>query len=64
MRKEFVKFEFWVSEVKKFKFGSVEIMGCESRNVFISQKVQIFGDRSILKKCSILYGGLRGNIYF
>ncbi len=39
-------------------------MGCECRNVSISQKVQIFGERSILMKCSILYGGLRGSIQF
>ncbi len=53
---------FWVSEVKKVKCGSVEKMGCECRNVSISQKAQIFGERSILMKCSMLYGGLRGNI--
>ncbi len=53
---------FWVSEVKKVKFGSADKMGCECRNVSISQKAQIFGERSILKKCSILYGGLRGSI--
>ncbi len=35
---------------------------CECRNVSLSQKVQIFGERSILMKCSILYGGLRGSI--
>ncbi len=46
---------FWVSEVKKVKFGSVEKMGCECR---------IFGERSILMKCSILYEGLRGSIQF
>ncbi len=55
---------FWVSEVKKVKFGSVEKMGCESGHVSISQKVQIFGEKSILMKCSILYGGLRGSIQF
>ncbi len=33
-------------------------MGCGCRNVSISQKVQIFGERSIL------YGGLRGSIWF
>ncbi len=33
---------FWVSEVEKVKFGSVEKMGCECRNVSISQKTQIF----------------------
>ena len=65
MRKEFVKFEFFcVSEVKKVKFGNVEKMGCECRNVSISQKAQIFGETSILMKCSISYGGLRGIIQF
>ncbi len=39
-------------------------MGCECRNVSVSQKVQIFGERSILMKYSILYGGLSGNILF
>ncbi len=29
---------FWVSEVKKVKFGSVEKIGCECRNVSVSQK--------------------------
>ncbi len=55
---------FWISEVKKVKLGSVDKMGCEGRNVSVSQKEQIFGERSILKKCSILYGGLRGSIWF
>ncbi len=55
---------FWVSEVKKIKFGSVEKKGCECRNVSVSQKAQIFGERSILMKCSTLYGGLRGSIWF
>ncbi len=54
----------WVSEVKKVKKGSAEIMGCGCRNISISQKLQIFGERSILMKCSILYGGLRGSIQF
>ena len=52
---------FWVSEVKKVKFESAEKMGCGCINVSVSQKVQIFGERSILIKC-ILYGGLRGSI--
>ena len=52
---------FWV---KKFKFGSAEKMGCGCRNGSTSQKVQIFGKRSILMKCGILYGGLRGSIQF
>ncbi len=42
MRKEFVKLNFWVSEVKKVKFGSEEKMGCECKNVSVSQKAQIF----------------------
>ncbi len=49
-------------QVKKFKFGNVENMGCGCRNGSISEKVQKFGERSILMKCSILYGGLSGNI--
>ncbi len=53
---------FCVSEVKKVKFGSAEKMGCGCINVSVSQKVQIFSERSILMKCSILYGGLSGNI--
>ncbi len=56
--------ECLVSEVKKFKLGSAEKMGCRCRNVSVSQKVQIFGERSILMKCSMLYGGLRGSIHF
>ncbi len=59
-----MRIDFWVSEVNKVKFGSAEKMGCECRNVSISQKAQIFGERSILKKCSILYGDLRGGIQF
>ncbi len=39
-------------------------MGCGCRNVSVSQKVQIFGKRSILMKCSILHRGLRGSIQF
>ncbi len=54
----------WVPEVKLVIFGSVENMECGFRNVSISQKVQIFGERSILVKYSILYGGLRGSIQF
>ncbi len=50
--------------VKKVKFGSVAKMGCGCRNVSISQKVQIFGESSILMTCSILCGGLRGSIQF
>ncbi len=39
-------------------------MGCEYRNVSLSQKAQIFGEISILMKYSILHGGLRGSIQF
>ncbi len=53
---------FWFSEVKKVKFGSAEKMGCGCINV--SHNVQIFGERSILMKCIILYGGLRCIIQF
>ncbi len=42
----------------------MEKIGCECRNVSVSQKVQICGERSILMKCSILYRGLRGSIQF
>ncbi len=49
---------------KKVKFGSAEKMGLGCRHVSVSQKVQIFSERSILMKCSILYGGLRGSIWF
>ncbi len=55
---------FWVPEVTKVKFGSAEKMGCGCRNVSVSQKVQIFGERSIIMKCSVLYGDLRGSIQF
>ncbi len=48
---------FGFFEVKKVKFGSVEKMGYKCKNVSVSQKAQIFGKRSILMKCSILYGG-------
>ncbi len=53
---------FGVSEVKKVKFGSEVKMGCECRNISVSQKAQILGERSILMKYSILYVGLRGSI--
>ncbi len=39
-------------------------MGCGYINVSVSQNVQIFGKRSILMKCSVLYGGLRGSIQY
>ena len=55
---------FWVLKVKKFKFRNVEKMGYGGRNVSVSQKVQIFCKGSILVKCSILYGSLRGSIWF
>ncbi len=55
---------FGVSEVEKVKFGSAEQIGCKCRNISVSQKAQMFGERSILMKCSILYGCLRGNIQF
>ncbi len=53
---------FGVLHVKKFKFRNVENMGCGCRNCSVSEKVQKFGDRNILMKCSLLYGGLSGNI--
>ena len=36
--------------------------GC--RNSSASEKVQIFGERSILMKCSLLYGALSSSIWF
>ena len=55
---------FGVLEVKKFKFRSVENMGYGCRNGSVSEKVQKFGERSILLICSLLYGGLSSNIQF
>ncbi len=55
---------FGVLEVKKFKFRNVENMGYRCRNGSVSEKVQKFGERSILMKCSLLYVGLSGNILF
>ncbi len=55
---------FCVHEVRKFKFGSAENVGCGCRNGSISLKAQIFCKGSILMNCSILYGGLRGSIWF
>ncbi len=55
---------FWVLQVKKLKLGSMENMGYGCSNGSVSQKVQIFGERSILMKCGMLYGGLRGSIQF
>ncbi len=46
----------WVPEVANVKFGSVEKMGYGCRNISVSQKVQVFGDRSMLMKCSIFLG--------
>ncbi len=40
---------FWVHEVKKFKFGNAESMGCWCRNGSISLKVQIFWEGSTIK---------------
>ena len=47
-----------LSSVKtdKFKFKSAENMGYECRNGFVSQKVQIYGERSILMKCGYCKG--------
>ncbi len=47
---------FWVSKGKKVKFGSAEKLECECRNVSVSQKAQIFGERRILMKCSTFMG--------
>ncbi len=33
-------------------------------NGSVSENVHKFGERSILTKCSLLYGGLRGGIQF
>ncbi len=53
---------FGVLLVKKFKFRKAENMGYECRNGSVSEKVQKFGERSILMKCSLLYGGFSSNI--
>ncbi len=53
---------FGVLQVTKFKFKSMENIGYEYRNGTVSQKVQTVGEKSLLMKCSILYGGLRGSI--
>ncbi len=55
---------FEVLKVKKFKFGSIENLGYGCRNGSVSHQVQIFGERSVLKKCSILFGGLSSSIHF
>ncbi len=56
---------FCITEVKKFKFESVDKVWCKCRNVSISQKHQyLFCEGSILVKCNILYGDLSGNIQF
>ena len=56
---------FGVLQVKKFKLGMWKIwMEYECRSGFISEKVQKFGERSILMKYSLLYGGLSGNLIF
>ncbi len=52
---------FGVLLVKKVKFRSVENIGYGC-NGSISEKVQKFGNGSILMECSLLYGGLSGNI--
>ena len=65
---------FGVHEVKKFKFGNAENMGCWYKNRSISLKVQIFCEGSILMKCGILFnfwflkifiwflGGVKGRV--
>ncbi len=55
---------FGVLWVEKCKFRSVENIGYGCRNSSVSEKVQIFGEGSILMKCSLLYGGLSGGIKF
>ncbi len=55
---------FGVLQVKKFKFGSTENLGYGCRIGSVSEKVQIFGERSIFMKCSLLYGGLNSSIWF
>ncbi len=39
-------------------------MGYGCRNGSISEKVQIFGEGSIIMKCSLLYGGLSSGTRF
>ncbi len=55
---------FGVLQIKKFRFRSAENMGYGYRNGSVSEKVQIFGERSISMKCSLLYGGLSSSIQF
>ena len=47
---------FWVHEVKKFKFGSMENILCGYRSGSISEKVQIFGERSISRNVVFYIG--------
>ncbi len=53
----------WVLQVKKFKFGGAENLGHAWTNWSVSQKVQIFGERSTLMKCSVLHGCLKSSIW-
>ncbi len=53
---------FGVLWVKKFKYRSAENMGYGYRKGSVSEKVQIFGGRSILMKYSLLYGSLSSSI--
>ncbi len=59
-----MKFKFWVLQVKMFKFVEVENLGYPWTNWFVSQNLQIFGEGTILMKCSILHGCLNGCIQF
>ncbi len=51
---------FWVLQVKGSNLDRLD--GC--RNGSVSQKVQVFGERSMLMKCSTLCGGSRSSIHF
>ncbi len=53
---------FGVLEVKKFKFVGAWNLGHTWTNWSVSQKVQIFGERSVFMKCVLLYGCLNGGI--
>ncbi len=63
-RKDLGKFKFLDPSGQKFKIRRAENLGYGCRNGSISQNIQIFGERSTLMKCSILFGDLSGSIHF
>ncbi len=59
-----MKFKFLGSSGQEVQIGKGKKFGMYTcTNCFVSQKVQIFGERSILMKC-ILFGCLSGDIQF